>query len=154
MHQTRKGHEWQFGMKVHIGVDECFGLIHSLTTTSANVHDIVMTPRLLHGKERCIWGDSGYTGSEKRPEHQERKALWLVAARPHQRKRMVPGSNDYQLERLKAQMRAKVEHSFLYIKRLFGYNKVRYRGLKKNENRLYLLAGITNLTRMKSGLLV
>jgi len=153
MHQTRKGHEWRFGMKIHIGVDESLGLIHSLATTAANVHDIVVTPQLLHGQERTIWGDSGYTGSEKRPEHASRRAEWFIAARPGKRKIMKPGSDEHQTERIKAQMRAKVEHSFMYIKKMFGYHKVRYRGLEKNQNRLYLLAGFTNLIRMKTVLL-
>ena len=153
MHQTRKGNEWRFGMKIHIGVDESLGLIHSLATTSANVHDIVVTPQLLHGDEACIWGDSGYTGSEKRPEHQSRVVEWFIAARPGQRKKMVPGSDEHETEKMKAQVRAKVEHSFMYIKKMFGYNKVRYRGLEKNQNRLFLLAGFTNLVRMKTVLL-
>ncbi len=153
MHQTRKGNEWHFGMKVHIGVDDVFGMIHSLSTTSANVHDIVAGQSLLHGKEKHVWGDAGYRGIGKRDEHRNRCVDWFVAERPGKRKLLEEGSTEYILEKTKAQVRAKVEHSFMYIKRMFGYSKVRYRGLAKNENRLYLLAGFSNLLKTKKLLL-
>ena len=76
MHQTRKGNEWHFGMKMHIGVDETYGIVHSLTTTPANVHDITETSRLLHGDEECVWADAGYQGAHKRPEHKDRGVDW------------------------------------------------------------------------------
>ena len=145
MHQTRKGQQWFFGMKLHIGVDDTLGLIHSLETTPANASDINHAGCLLHGDEERVWGDAGYTGVEKREEHQERDVNWLVALRPGARAQLPPTSRLAQAEKAKASVRAKVEHPFKYIKVIFGYSKVRYRGLAKNENRLHLLAGFTNL---------
>ena len=145
MYQTRKGNEWHFGMKMHIGTDDAFGLIHSIATTSANVHDIVVADQLLHGKEQRVWGDAGYLGIGQRPEHQSRKVDWQIAMRPGKRAKLPDGDPTAKLERLKAGVRAKVEHSFFYIKRIFGYNKVRYRGLAKNTERLYVLAGFSNM---------
>lgn len=149
MHQTRKGNEWHFGMKMHIGVDDAMGLIHSIKTTSANEHDITQVDKLLHGDEQRVWGDAGYVGIEKRAEHIGRKINWLVGMRPGSRAKLVKGNPLFAAEKIKASIRAKVEHSFFYIKRVFGYSKVRYRGLEKNTNRLYALAGLANLMRMK-----
>ena len=149
MHQTRKGNEWHFGMKMHIGVDDAMGLIHSIETTSANEHDITQVDKLLHGDEQRVWGDAGYVGIEKRAEHIGRKMNWLVGMRPGSRAKLVKSNPLFAAEKIKASVRAKVEHSFFYIKRVFGYSKVRYRGLEKNTNRLYALAGLANLMRMK-----
>ena len=145
MHQTRKGQQWYFGMKLHIGVDEALGLIHSVETTPANASDINHAAALLHGEEARVWADAGYTGIEKREEHQAREVDWLVALRPGKRAQLSPTSRLARAEKAKASVRAKVEHPFRYIKVLFGYAKVRYRGLAKNENRLHVLAGFTNL---------
>jgi len=150
MHQTKKGNEWHFGMKVHIGVDDALGLIHSLDTTSASVHDITVADQLLHGKEERVWGDAGYVGIQKRDEHLDRSVDWYVSERPGKRRLYEKGSAEYDREYIKSSVRAKVEHAFFYIKRMFGYAKVRYRGLAKNENRLYLLVGFSTLVRMKS----
>lgn len=147
MHQTKKGNQWYFGMKMHIGTDEANGLIHSVETTSAEEHDITVADRLLHGKERRVWGDAGYVGIEKRDEHKNREVDWFIACRPGKRKMMKKASAELETEEIKSSVRAKVEHPFLYIKRIFGYAKVRYRGLAKNKNRLYLLAGFFNLIR-------
>ncbi len=149
MHQTRKGNEWHFGMKMHIGVDDAMGLIHSIKTTSANEHDITQVDKLLHGDEQRVWGDAGYVGIEKRAEHIGRKMNWLIGMRPGSRAKLVKSNPLFAAEKIKASVRAKVEHSFFYIKRVFGYSKVRYRGLKKNTNRLYALAGLANVLRMK-----
>jgi IS5 family transposase len=148
MHQTKKGNEWHFGMKMHIGVDDVFGLIHSVTTTPANVHDIVVSGQLLHGEEQRISGDAGYLGMDKREEHEHRDVNWLINQRPGKRKAM--SKDEQETEKTKSSIRAQVEHSFARIKQQFGYSKVRYRGLKKNTNRLYLLAGFNNLLRVKS----
>ena len=147
MHQVKKGNEWHFGMKMHIGVDESLGLIHSLTTTPANVHDITQADKLLHGNEKRVWGDAGYRGIEKRDEHAGRDVDWLIALRPGVRSKLAKSDPLAEAEKSKASVRAKVEHCFYRIKRQFGYSKVRYRGLEKNTNRLYLLAGFTNLLR-------
>ena len=145
MHQTKKGNEWHFGMKLHIGVDAATGLVHSLHATAANVSDVTEAHRLLHGGESEAWGDAGYRGVEKRPEHAQSGVRWRVAMRPGLRRQLAPGSAEAKAERRLASVRAKVEHPFLYVKRRFGYAKVRYRGLEKNRQRLALLLGLGNL---------
>ncbi len=145
MHQTKKGNEWFFGMKMHIGVDEKLGLVHSLATSAANVHDIAAADQLLHGKEKAVWADAGYQGIGKREEHEARKVRWHVAMKPGKRSQLDPDSKEAKKEKAKASIRAKVEHPFLYVKRVFGYSKVRYRGLAKNTERLSLLLGFANL---------
>ncbi len=145
MHQTKKGNAWHFGMKMHIGVDESYGIVHSLTTTSANVHDITETARLLHGEEESVWADAGYQGAHKRPEHKNREVDWQIAMRPGKRRQLNPRRVAGRAEKAKASVRAKVEHPFRYVKRMFGYDKVRYRGLAKNHQRISVLLGFTNL---------
>ena len=145
MHQTKKGNQWHFGMKVHIGVDDELGLIHSLETTAANTHDLEVADKLLHGEEQRVFGDAGYRGIEKRDAHNDRAVDWYIAERPGRRKEMDPESQEVKVEKLKSQIRAKVEHPFRYMKRVFGYDKVRYRGQAKNKNRFMVLAGLTNL---------
>lgn len=145
MHQTRKGNQWHFGMKMHIGTDDTFGLVHSIETTPANIHDINVAGRLLHGKEKDVWGDAGYLGIENREEHKNRKVEWHIAMRPGKRATFPKRSLENMIERMKASVRAKVEHPFLIIKRIFGYSKVRYRGLAKNTGRLHVLAALSNL---------
>ena len=147
MHQTRKGRQWYFGMKLHSGTDARTGLVHSLHTTAANVSDVTEAHRLLHGGESAAWGDAGYQGAEKRPEHAGSEVRWQVAMRPGLRRLLPPGGAEAQAERRKASVRAKAEHPFLYVKRHFGYAKVRYRGLEKNRQRLALLLGFANLLR-------
>lgn len=145
MHQAKKGNQWHFGMKMHIGVDEELGLTHSLSTSAANVSDVTQAVELLHGDEQRVCGDSGYQGIDKRPEHQDREVEWKIAMRPGKRAVLDPGSRAARVERKKASIRAKVEHPFRYVKQVFGYAKVRYRGLHKNTQRLALLLGFTNL---------
>ncbi len=147
MHQTKKGNEWHFGMKMHVGVDDSLGLVHSIETTAANEHDITQADKLLHGEEERVWGDAGYQGIEKREEHEGRDVDWLIGMRPGKRSKLKKQDPLFEAEKIKASIRARVEHVFFYIKRVFGYNKVRYRGLEKNTNRLYLLAGFSNLLR-------
>ena len=147
MHQTKKGNEWHFGMKAHIGVDAETGMVHSMTTTGANVHDLTEATRLLHGGERCVWTDAGYRGIEKRSESAGLAVQWRVAMGTGRRRRLDPGSVEARSEKRKASIRAKVEHPFLYVKRRFGYAKVRYRGLYKNTQRLAVLFGMANLMR-------
>ena len=145
MRQVKKGNQYYFGMKVHIGADAETGVVHSFTTTSANVHDVTQAAALLHGGEQQVWGDAGYIGVQKRPEHQARAVVWQVALKPGQRRKLEPASAAAQEERRKASVRAKVEHPFLWVKRRFGYATVRYRGLHKNTQRLALLLGLANL---------
>jgi len=145
MHQTRKGNQWFFGMKLHIGVDDALGLIHSVATTPANEHDVTVTDQLLHGEEKRVWGDAGYAGVDKRPEHADRPVDWHIAMRPGQRKKLDPESEEAKAEKAKASVRAKVEHPFFFIKQVFKYTKLRYKGLAKNSCRLHLLAAFSNL---------
>jgi len=147
MHQAKKGNEWHFGMKMHIGVDEVLGLVHSVSTTAAHVHDLNEAGKLLHGGESAVWADSGYRGIEKRDDHRDRRVAWYIGMRPGRRRQLPDGSAEEKHERVKASMRAKVEHPFFYVKRMFGYSKVRYRGLKKNTERISLLLGFANLLR-------
>jgi len=150
MHQTKKGNQWHFGMKLHIGVDADTGLVHSAVGTSANEHDITKADDLLHGGENRVHGDAGYAGIHKRKEHQERNVEWHIAVRPGKRRVMAEDSDELRSEQTKASVRAKVEHPFRWVKGIFGYHKVRYRGLDKNMNRFYLLLGFTNLLRSRS----
>ncbi|WP_074987910.1 IS5 family transposase [Paraburkholderia tropica] len=134
MHQTKKGNQWYFGMKAHIGVDAESGLVHTVIGTAANVHDINAAEALLHGQEKDVYADAGYQGIEKRC--QANPVRWHVAMRPGRRRQL--NLNDRldaifdQIERLKAGIRAKVEHPFRVLKQQFGYTKTRYRGLLKN----------------------
>ena len=157
MHQTKKGNQWHFGMKAHIGVDEESGLVHHVECTAANVNDVTQVHKLLHGKEDTVCGDSGYTGVGKRDETQEINVNWHVAMRPGKRKvldKSTPmGAILDQLERAKASIRAKVEHPFRVIKRQFGHVKVRYRGLAKNTAQLHTLFALSNLWMVRRTLL-
>ncbi len=145
MHQTRKGNQWHFGMKAHIGVDSDTGIVHSMSATAANVHDVTETRHLLHGGEKVVWGDAGYQGVHKREENLGLDEEWRVSMRPGRRQRLEPDSAVALVEKAKASVRAKVEHPFQRLKRQFGYWKVRYRGLAKNTERLALLFGLGNL---------
>ena len=151
MHQTKKGNQWHHGMKGHTGVDADSGLVHSVTTTAANAHDVTQASELLHGEETDVFADSGYRGVEKREEIQTKHpdVMWHIAMMPGKRKAMdksTPmGAILEQLEKTKARIRAKVEHPFRVIKRQFGYTKVRYRGLAKNTAQLYTLFMLSNL---------
>ena len=145
MHQTKKGRQWHFGMKAHIGVDSDTGIVHSMSATAANAHDVTQAHNLLHGGETVAWGDAGYQGVHKRRESLGLEVEWRVAMRPGSRRKLDPAREEALAEKAKASVRAKVEHPFLRLKRLFGYGKVRYRGLAKNMERLALLFGLGNL---------
>lgn len=149
MHQTKKGNEWHFGMKAHVGVDADSGLVHTVVGTAANVSDVTQARVLVHGDERNVFGDAGYQGVQKREEMQDVKANWHIAMRPGKRRALNKDTPLGQLldecERLKARIRAKVEHPFRVIKRQFGYLKVRYRGLMKNTQQLHTLFALSNL---------
>ena len=112
MHQTKKGNEWHFGMKIHIGVDDELGIVHSVTATAANVHDLTEADNLLHGEEERVCGDAGYRGIEKREEHQTREVDWRISMRPGLRRLLAKDSVEELNEKAKASVRAKVEHSF------------------------------------------
>lgn len=149
MRQTKKGNNYYFGMKAHIGVDAKSGLVHTLVTTAANCHDVTQAHALLHGEESVAYGDAGYQGVEKREENLGTDVTWQTAERPSKRKQFDTTSRIGQLlerlEQLKASIRAKVEHPFHVVKNLLGYRKVKYRGLAKNTAQLFTLFGIANL---------
>ncbi len=154
MHQVKKGNQWHFGMKAHIGVDAESGLVHTVIGTAANVNDVTQGHGLLHGEESIVFADAGYQGASKRPE--ATGVDWHVAMRPGKRKaqKYTPwGELNEKAEQLKASVRAKVEHPFRVIKRQFGHTKVRYRGLKKNTAQLLTLFALSNIWMARSRLL-
>jgi transposase, IS5 family len=147
MKQTKKGNNWYFGMKAHIGVDAQSGLVHTVAGTAANVNDLNMAGALLHGDEEVAFGDAGYQGVHKRPEAQG--PTWHVAMRRGLRRKLNPFVEPEfvaeRVEKMKAGIRAKVEHPFRVIKQQFGFTKVRYRGLGKNTAQLVTLFALSNL---------
>lgn len=156
MHQAKKGNQWYFGMKAHIGVDADSGLVHSVRGTSGNVNDVIEANGLLHGQETDAFGDAGYQGVDKRPDANN-SVRWHVALRPGLRRALdkdkpMDALID-QLERTKASIRAKVEHPFRVLKQQFGYVKVRYRGLKKNTAQIVTLFALSNLWMARHTLL-
>ena len=156
MHQTKKGRQWHFGMKAHIGADAHSGLVHSLQCTPANVADVTVTAQLLHGEETVVFADAGYIGAQKRAELQDREVSWHIAMKRGTLKGMDAGPLKDLTERaetLKATVRARVEHPFHVIKNLFRHRKVRYKGLAKNRAQLKVLFGLANLVLAKPALL-
>ena len=156
MHSSKKGNQWYFGMKAHIGVDADSGLVHTVKGTAGHVHDINEGNALLHGQERMVFADAGYRGIEKRPDATP-QVRWHVAMRPGKRKALDKSNAADALleaaEKLKAGVRAKAEHPRQVIKRQFGYVKVRYRGLKKNTQQLITLFALSNLWMVRSKLI-
>ena len=157
MHQTKKGNQWYFGMKAHIGVDAESDLVHTVKGTAANVNDVVEGNSLLHGQETDVFADAGYQGAAKRPDAKD-SVNWHVAMRPGKRKALDKGTTvgrlTEEIEKIKASVRAKVEHPFRVIKRQFGHVKVRYRGLAKNTAQLKTLFALSNLWMVRRKLLV
>jgi transposase, IS5 family len=152
MHQTRKGQQWYFGMKLHIGVDSKTKLIHSLMTTAANVHDATVLGELLHGNETRVYGDQAYRGQKVAIRQHAPNAKDFTNQR--YRHRGVVDEVERGKNRTKSSVRAKVEHPFQVIKRVFGFVKVRYRGLVKNTERLWVICGLTNLFMVRRRLLL
>jgi IS5 family transposase len=150
MHQTKKGNQWYFGLKAHIGADRDSKLVHTVVVTAANVADITQTSALLHGQEQQVHADAGYTGVEKRPEivALERKIDWQIAGKRSLIKALAEGAEKaarQAVEKAKASVRAFVEHPFHLVKNIFRHRKVRYRGLAKNGHQLYTLFGLANV---------
>lgn len=143
MHQTRKGNQWYFGMKAHIGADSQSKLIHSVAATAANVHDSQLLGDLLHGDETRVWGDSAYAGQGEVIRENAPKAKDFTNKKGCRNRPL--SAADAAKNMTKSKVRAKVEHPFLVLKRIFGFNKVRYRGLDKNANRLFVACGLVNL---------
>lgn len=152
MHQTKKGNQWYHGMKVHSGVDAGSGYVHTITGTAANVHDIDEASKLIRKYDEVVYGDSGYSGADKREEIRNDEHLSKIEFRTNRRPSSikVPGSYkginwDKQIENRRSSTRCKVEHPFLIVKKQFGYAKVVYRGIAKNMNRFHILFASANL---------
>jgi len=156
MHQTKKGNQWYFGMKAHIGVDVASGVVHTVVGTAANEADINQMAAVLHGAEEDVFADAGYTGADKRPEHEDRDVSWNIAIKRSIIKALPKGLRDLAepVERALAQVRAWVEHPFHIVKNLFRHKKLRYRGLVRNTAQLHTLFALANLVIIKKTLLV
>ena len=151
MHQTKKGNEWYFGMKAHIGVDSQSKLIHSVAATAANVHDSQLLGDLLHGDETRVWGDSAYSDQGEVIAERAPHAKDFTNRRASRNRPLSAG--DRSRNRSKSKVRAKVEHPFLVLKKIFGFDKVRYRGLDKNAHRLFVACGLVNIYMARRRLL-
>ena len=152
MHQTQKGNQWYHGMKIHAGVDAGSSYVHTITATSANIHDIREAVKLIREDDHVVYGDSGYTGLEKRTEvvsdPHKSQINYIINRRPCDMKteKLYSGINwDKEIEHRKSATRCKVEHPFLIVKRYFGCAKVVYRGIAKNFNRFNMLFVIRSL---------
>ena len=156
MGHTCKGKQWHFGAKAHIGADADSGLVHSVEFTAANVADVTQTVELLHGKEKRVHADAGYTGAQKREEAKDLEVDWYIAEKRGKVAAMDEGplkELTVQAERLKAKIRARVEHPFHIVKNLFRQRKLRYRGLAKNGTQWRVLFALANLVIAKKALL-
>ena len=152
MHQTKKGNQWYYGMKVHTGVDAGSGYVHTISGTSANVHDLNEIANLIREDDEVVYGDSGYAGAADREEIVSDEHLSRVEFRTNKRPSSIKVPDSYeginwdkQIENRKSSTRCKVEHPFLIVKQQFGYNKVVYRGIAKNMNRFNILFASANL---------
>jgi IS5 family transposase len=155
MCQTKKGNQWHFGMKAHIGVDVASGLVHTVVGTAANEADITRAAELLHGQEEAVFGDAGYNGADKRPELADREVSWNIAVKRSIIKALPQTLRELAepVERALSQVRAVVEHPFHIVKNRFHHRKLRYRGLKKNTAQLHTLFALANLVIVKQALL-
>jgi IS5 family transposase len=151
MHQTKKGKDWFFGMKAHVGVDRKSKLIHSVAATPANVSDGNMIEQLLHGRETHVWGDAAYSGRTERIRSKAPKAKDFTQRRGRGYRYLT--EYDRWINRARSRVRARVEHTIGVIKRVFGFNKVRYRGIEKNANRLFITCALANLFVVRHRLL-
>ena len=151
MSSVRKGQEWHFGMKLHVGVDSVSGVAHSATVTTASVHDSHLLGALLHGRETAVYGDSAYVGRERQQQYEASGVRWRIQRRGHRHRAL--SERDRQWNRRQSSVRAKVEHIFHVIKRLWGHHKVRYRGLAKNEAHYFSLLALANLYLVRRTLL-
>ena len=151
MHQTKKGNQWYFGMKAHIGVDAKDKLIHSVVATAANVADSKVLPQLLRGDETRVYGDKAYCGQSDSIREKSPHAKDFTQRKAHRNRPLT--ERQAQANHTKSKTRSKVEHPFLVLKRVWGFAKVRYRGLMKNANRLFAACALANLFRVRKRLL-
>jgi transposase, IS5 family len=145
MHSTSKGGHWHFGMKAHIGADSASGIVHSASVTAANVHDSQQLDKLLHGNESRLYGDSAYANQSAALKAKAPRAKDFTNKRAYRNKPLT--ERDKEINRTKSQTRAKVEHPFLTLKRIWGFAKVRYRGLAKNANRVFAMLALINIDK-------
>jgi IS5 family transposase len=143
MHSTKKGNQWYFGMKAHIGTDTGKGLVHSLVVTNAAVHDSQVMDGLLHGEEQAIYGDSAYSGETRKAEYEAGGIKWCINRKGGRHSQL--GTEDLEYNHKQSQTRARVEHVFRVVKHLWGYQKVRYKGLYKNTVQVFSLFALANL---------
>ena len=151
-HSVKKGNQWFFGYKAHVGVDKNSGLVHTVKAAGANVHDVTMTSELLTGEENEVYGDSGYTGADKREgaivrNNKGRKIKYKINRKPSQIKKLSP-SGQYaakKAEHKKSSVRAKVEHVFAVVKQQLGFRRTRYRGLEKQTSKINIMFALANL---------
>jgi transposase, IS5 family len=154
MHQTKKGNQWYFGMKAHIGVYVCSGLVHTVVTSAANEADVNIADELLHGKEQTVHADAGYTGADKL--YPKKGRSWHIAIKRGRIKKTAEGKQEDKLkksETAKASIRARVEHPFRTLKCVFGYTKARFKGWVKNTSQIVMLFALGNLHRARKNLL-
>lgn len=151
MHQTRKGNQWFFGMKVHVGVDSQTKLIHSVVATAANCHDSQVLEDLLHGEERRVWGDSAYAGQKETLKACAPHAQDFTQKKAHRHRPLT--ETQKRRNHTKSKVRSKVEHIFFVLKRQFGFAKVRFKGLEKNANHLFAACALVNVVLAKKHLL-
>jgi len=151
MHQTRKGNQWYFGMKIHIGVDNQTKLIHSVAVTAANVHDSQLLGDLLHGNETHVWGDSAYAGQKKQLYAQAPNAKDFTQNKGSRYRKLTDAEQS--ANRYKSKIRSRVEHVFGVMKRQYGFTKVRYRGLDKNAQCVFTKCALVNLLMAKKTLM-
>ena len=151
MKQTKKGNQWYFGMKAHVGTDSNTGLAHSIVVTNAGVHDLRVMDELLHGEEQAVYGDRAYTSEKKRKEYEAKGIKWCINRKACRHNRLTP--EDVEYNHRQSQVRAKGEHAFLVVKHLWHYTKVRYKGLFKNATQIFSLFALANLYLVRRELL-
>lgn len=152
MKQTKKGNQWYFGMKAHVGTDPRRGLVHSIVVTNAAVHDSQVMEKLLHGEERAVYGDKAYADKGKREAFESRGIEWHIDRKGTAGHPLTPMDQDWNREQHRT--RAKGEHAFLVVKHLWGYRKVRYKGLLKNAAQVFSLFALANLYLVRQDLLL
>ncbi len=143
MKQTKKGNQWYFGMKAHVGTDTGRGLAHSIVVTDAAVHDSQVMDKLLHGEEQAVYGDRAYTSEKRKQEYEARGIKWCVNRKACRHYQLTPEDEEYNHKQ--SQIHAKGEHAFLVMKHLWRYQKVRYKGLFKNAAQVFSLFALANL---------
>ncbi|HJX69375.1 MAG TPA: IS5 family transposase [Dehalococcoidia bacterium] len=142
MKQTKKGNQWYFGMKAHVGTDTRKGLAHSVVVTDASVHDSQVMDELIHGEEQAVYGDRAYTSEKKKQEYEARGIKWCINRKACRHYQLTP--EDVTYNHNQSQIRAKGEHAFLVVKHLWHYQKVRYKGLFKNAVQIFSLFALAN----------